>query len=96
MDAVSPRSRLDAIPPGEAPLLDGARARLCNYAYGADRNDEARALIDPRLLLELVAQMGPSEEVRLVFERTPRAWRFDIETHRISAGKPRARAALVA
>lgn len=90
----APSCRMDILASAEAPELAGARARLCNFT--SDRTASAQALIDPRLLLELVAQFAPTEHVRLVFELCERAWRFDVETHRLGAGSISAEARLAA
>ena len=84
----APPCRIDIMASAETPEISSSRARLCNFAATEkhlNRTTSAHALIDPCLLLELVAQLAPREHVRLVFERTERAWRFDVEAHRFGS-----------
>lgn len=80
--------RLDVCAPPEDLEISVARARLCNFTQlesYSDRNAQGLALLEPRLLLELVSRYSPHEHLRLAFEQDVHTWRYDIETHRLQA-----------
>ncbi len=98
-------ARVEAEPVGERPALNVACVRLSDFARAPAAPDllfDALAkprthcsLIEPRLLLELIAQFSQHDSICLAFVRTPRAWRFEIEASRVEGTEHDAAAKLL-